>query len=141
MNVFSDYKIMDSIVICIQDAVGFGRKAFETFSLATDIARDLGIDGDDSNELMVEFFDKFSIDLNDYDPYRYFLEEGFNFFSAKPAIDRRGNIPLRVGMLYLAVKAKRWDTQDFEKAEFSTAPLYERTKDIPIDGYKIKSRW
>ncbi|EGH32337.1 hypothetical protein PSYJA_26610, partial [Pseudomonas syringae pv. japonica str. M301072] len=91
-------------------------------------------------DLMVEFFERFSIDLNDYDPYRYFLEEGFNFFSFRRAKDRRGNIPLRVGMLYSALKARRWDTQAFEKATFSAAPLYERTEDIPISGYKIKSR-
>ncbi len=131
---------MDSIAVCINDTAGFGRKAFESFSLATDVARDMGIDGDDANDLMVEFFERFSIDLNDYDPYRYFLEEGFNFFSFRRAKDRRGNIPLRVGMLYSALKARRWDTQAFEQATFSAAPLYERTEDIPISGYKIKSR-
>lgn len=88
MNELLDYKILDSIVICIQDTVGFGRKAFENFSLATDVARDLGIDGDDANDLMVEFFERFSIDLNDYDPYRYFLEEGYSFFlSGAPKTD------------------------------------------------------
>lgn len=81
MNEPLDYKLMDSIVVCINDTAGFGRKAFESFSLATDVARDMGVDGDDANDLMVEFFERFSIDLNDYDPYRYFLEEGFNFFS------------------------------------------------------------
>ncbi|PBP84651.1 DUF1493 family protein [Pseudomonas syringae] len=140
MNEPSDYKSMDSIVVCINDTAGFGRKAFESFSLATDVARDMGVDGDDANDLMVEFFERFSIDLNDYDPYRYFLEEGFNFFSFRRAKDRRGNIPLRVGMLYSALKARRWDTQAFEQATFSAAPLYERTEDNPISGYKIKSR-
>ncbi|KWS34969.1 DUF1493 family protein [Pseudomonas syringae] len=120
-----DYKIMDSIVVCIHDTAGFGRKAFKSFSLATDVARDMGVDGDDSNDLMVEFFERFSIDLNDYDPYRYFLEEGFNFFSFRRAKDRRGNIPLRVGMLYLALKARRWDTQAFEQATFSDAREYQ----------------
>ncbi len=140
MNEPLDYKLMDSIVVCINDTAGFGRKAFESFSLATDVARDMGVDGDDANDLMVEFFERFSIDLNDYDPYRYFLEEGFNLFSFRRAKDRRGNIPLRVGMLYSALKARRWDTQAFEQATFSAAPLYERTEDIPISGYKIKSR-
>ncbi|QVK32106.1 DUF1493 family protein [Pseudomonas syringae] len=140
MNEPLDYKLMDSIVVCINDTAGFGRKAFESFSLATDVARAMGVDGDDANDLMVEFFERFSIDLNDYDPYRYFLEEGFNFFSFRRAKDRRGNIPLRVGMLYSALKARRWDTQAFEQATFSAAPLYERTEDIPISGYKIKSR-
>lgn len=140
MNESLDYKIMDSIVVCIHDTAGFGRKAFESFSLATDVARDLGIDGEDASDLMVEFFERFSIGLNNYDPYRYFLEEGCNFFSFRRAKDRRGNIPLRVGMLYLALKAGRWDAQEFEQAKFSDVPLYERTEDIPIDGYKIKSR-
>ncbi|WP_296265883.1 DUF1493 family protein [Pseudomonas sp. UBA6562] len=135
-----DYELMDRIVVCIQDTVGFGRRAFERFSLATDVARDLGVDGDDANELMVEFFERFSIELNDYDPYRYFVEEGFNIFFFRRAKDRRGNIPLRVGMLYLALREKRWDMQGFERDVFSDAPLYGRTEDIPVEGYKIKSR-
>lgn len=135
-----DYKIVDSIVVCIQDAVGFGRKAFESFSLMTDVARDLGVDGDDANDLMVEFFRRFSIELNDYDPYRYFVGEGYNIFAFRRTKDRRGNIPLRVGMLYLAIQKKRWDTCAFEKIGFSDVPLYKRTEDIPIDGYTINSR-
>ncbi|RMQ22165.1 hypothetical protein ALQ08_200175 [Pseudomonas syringae pv. delphinii] len=43
-------------------------------------------------------------------------------------------------MLYLALKSGRWDTEEFEQAKFRDAPLYKRTEDIPIDGYKIKSR-
>ncbi len=39
MNEPLDYKLMDSIVVCINDTAGFGRKAFESFSLATDVAR------------------------------------------------------------------------------------------------------
>jgi len=103
MNESLDDTIVNSIVVCIQEAVGFGRKAFESLSLMTDVARDLGIDGDDANDLMVEFFRRFSIDLNDYDPYRYFVGEGYDVFAFRRAKERRGNIPLRVGMLYLAV--------------------------------------
>lgn len=140
MNESLDDTIMDSIVVCIQEAVGFGRKAFESFSLMTDVARDLGIDGDDANDLMVEFFRRFSIDLNDYDPYRYFVGEGYDVFAFRRAKERRGNIPLRVGMLYLAVQEKRWDTSAFENIGFSDAPLYKRTDALPIDGYTISSR-
>ncbi|MFR0672776.1 DUF1493 family protein [Enterobacterales bacterium AW_CKDN230030176-1A_HGKHYDSX7] len=140
MNEALDYKIVDGIVVCIQDTVGFGRKAFESFSLMTDVARDLGIDGDDANELMVEFFRRFSVELDDYDPYRYFVGEGYNIFSFRRAKDRRGNIPLRVGMLYLAIKKKHWDTCALEEAEFSDVPLYRRTEDLPICGYKINGR-
>lgn len=59
MNESLDDTIVNSIVVCIQEAVGFGRKAFESLSLMTDVARDLGIDGDDANDLMVEFFRRF----------------------------------------------------------------------------------
>jgi hypothetical protein len=31
---------------------------------------DLGIEGDDANVLMPEFFQRFSVELRDYDPYR-----------------------------------------------------------------------
>ncbi|WP_312934615.1 DUF1493 family protein [Pseudomonas sp.] len=135
-----DPGVMDSIVMCIHDTAGFGRRAFERFSLCTDVARDLGIDGDDANELMGEFFERFPIELNDYDPYRYFVEEGFSIWPFRRAKDRRGNIPLRIGMLHLAVQAKRWDTQVYEQARFSDSPLYARTEDIPVAGYRIKSR-
>ncbi|MDZ5603153.1 DUF1493 family protein [Pseudomonas sp. RP23018S] len=135
-----DPSVIDSIVICIQDTAGFGRRAFERFSLSTDVARALGIDGDDANELMVEFFERFSIDLNDYDPYRYFVEEGFSLWPCRRPKDRRGNIPLRIGMLHSALQARRWDTQAFEQLRFSDSPLYARTEDIPVQGYKIKRR-
>lgn len=140
MNESLDDTTVDRIVVCIQEAVGFGRKAFERFSLMTDVARDLGIDGDDANDLMIEFFRRFSIELNDYDPYRYFVGEGYDVFAFRRAKERRGHIPLRVGMLYLAVQEKRWDTCAFEKIGFSDRPLYKGTDDIPIDGYTINSR-
>lgn len=140
MNESLDDTTLDRIVVCIQEAVGFGRKAFERFSLMTDVARDLGIDGDDANDLMIEFFRRFSIELNDYDPYRYFVGEGYDVFAFRRAKERRGHRPLRVGMLYLAVQEKRWDTCAFEKIGFSDRPLYKGTDDIPIDGYTINSR-
>jgi hypothetical protein len=134
-----DYAVLNEIVRCIQDAVGFGRDAFEGLSLATDIARDLGVDGDDANELMSEFFEKFAMKIDGYDAYRYFVPEGYDLLSFRRNKDRRGNIPLRLGMLYLAVKSGAWDAA-FESAAFGSEPIYRRTEDIPISGYKIKSR-
>lgn len=75
-----DYELLNDIVKCIQEVFEFSKDAFETLSLATDINRELGIEGDDANELMPEFFERFSINIDNYDPYRYFVPEGYDFF-------------------------------------------------------------
>lgn len=135
-----DYKLLNDIVQCIQEIFEFSKNAFKDLSLATDINRDLGIEGDDANELMPEFFERFSINIDDYDPYRYFVPEGYDFFSFRRGKDRRGKIPITLGMLYLAAKTKIWDTQALESVEFSTTPLYNCTSEIPLTGYKINKK-
>lgn len=135
-----DYELLNDIVKCIQEVFGFSNDAFETLSLATDINRELGIEGDDANELMPEFFERFSINIDKYDPYRYFVPEGYDFFSFRRSKDRRGKIPITLGMLYLAAKAKVWNTQELESVEFSPAQLYNCTSEIPLEGYKIHDK-
>ncbi|KPZ01075.1 DUF1493 family protein [Pseudomonas syringae] len=135
-----DYELLNDIVKCIQEVFGFSNDAFETLSLATDINRELGIEGDDANELMLEFFERFSINIDKYDPYRYFVPEGYDFFSFRRSKDRRGKIPITLGMLYLAAKAKVWNTQELESVEFSPAQLYNCTSEIPLEGYKIHDK-
>lgn len=135
-----DYELLNDIVRCIQEIFEFSKDAFENLSLATDINRELGIEGDDANELMPEFFERFSINIDNYDPYRYFVPEGYDFFSFRRGKDRRGKIPITLGMLYLAAKRKIWDTEELESVEFSSAPLYNCTADIPLTGYKINDK-
>ncbi|MCI3947743.1 hypothetical protein K0038_04849 [Pseudomonas syringae] len=135
-----DYELLNDIVRCIQEIFEFSKDAFENLSLATDINRELGIEGDDANELMPEFFERFSINIDNYDPYRYFVPEGYDFFSFRRGKDRRGKIPITLGMLYLAAKRKIWDTKELESVEFSSAPLYNCTADIPLNGYKINDK-
>lgn len=134
-----DYEVLSRLVKCIHDTVGFGRRAFNKLSLATDVARDLGIDGDDATDLMAEFSARFGTDMNGYDAYRYFVPEGYGLFSFRRDKSRRGNIPLRLGMLYAAAKSGTWDAQMLESTQFSTDPLYRRTEDIPVEGYRIRS--
>ncbi|KPX59218.1 DUF1493 family protein [Pseudomonas amygdali] len=135
-----DYELLNDIVRCIQEVFEFSKDAFETLSLATDINRELGIEGDDANELMPEFFERFSINIDNYDPYRYFVPEGYDFFSFRRSKDRRGKIPITLGMLYLAAKTKVWDAQELESVEFSPTPLYNCTSEIPLEGYKTHGK-
>ena len=135
-----DYELLNDIVRCIQETFEFSKNAFEDLSLATDINRKLGIEGDDANELMPEFFERFSINIDNYDPYRYFVPEGYDFFSFRRSKDRRGKIPITLGKLYVAAKKKVWNTYELESLEFSSAPLYNCTSDIPLPGYEINDR-
>jgi hypothetical protein len=135
-----DYELLDKIVECIQETFEFGASAFEDLSLSTDINRDLGIEGDDANELMPEFFERFSVNIENYDPYRYFVPEGYDLFSFRRGKERQGKIPITLGMLYLAAKTKTWDPTILEQVNYSASPLYNSTAAIPLPGYEINNR-
>jgi len=89
-----DYELLGKIITCIQEAFEFEENAFKDLSLSTDINRDLGIEGDDANELMPEFFKKFSVDIESYDPCRYFVPEGHDMFSFRRGKERQGKYRL-----------------------------------------------
>ncbi len=135
-----DYVLMNDIVRHIQEIFEFSKDAFEHLSLSTDINRELGIEGDDANEVMPEFFERFSINIDDYDPYRYFVPEGYDLFAFRRGQDRRGRIPITLGMLYLAAQSKFWNTKELESMKYSSDPLYNNTSEIPLVGYKITKR-
>ncbi|AHG39179.1 hypothetical protein N018_02510 [Pseudomonas syringae CC1557] len=135
-----DYELLGKIVACIQETFEFSANAFEDLSLATDINRDLGIEGDDANELMPEFFERFSVNIENYDPYRYFVPEGYDLFSFRRGKERQGKIPIKLGMLYWAAKTKTWDPAILEQIDYSSMPLYTSTAEIPLPGYEIHSR-
>ncbi len=58
--------------------------------------------------------EQFGIDLVDYDAYRYFQPERFDVHLKRRAKGRGDKIPLTIGMLYQAIHAQRWDTQELE---------------------------
>lgn len=133
-----DYELLGKIIECVQETFEFGANAFKDLSLSTDLNRQLGIEGDDANELMPEFFQRFSVDLGNYDAYRYFVPEGYDLLSFRRGQDRRGKIPIKLGMLYLAAITKTWDPTLLEQVHYSNIPLYQRKADIPLTGYEMQ---
>ncbi|OUM05197.1 hypothetical protein BW686_22570 [Pseudomonas syringae] len=133
-----NYEIINYLIESINSYAGFGRKAFETLSLATRVSWDLGLDGDDASDFMEVFFDHFGIANGDYDHYRYFKPEGTDIFVFFRSKDRRAKTEMTLGMLYTAAHMKAWDCSILEKTTSSTLPIYNRTEDIPIDGFSIR---
>jgi hypothetical protein len=84
----------------------------------TTLNYELGVDGDDADEVMAAFFERFQIEPGDYHWARYFGEEGFNPFSVLLAILRKKPkpVPLTLGMLEMAAKNRSWVTEQLEQA-------------------------
>lgn len=82
----------------------------------TTLNYDLGVDGDDADEVMSTFFERFQIEPGDYHWARYFGEEGFNPFSVLLALLRKKPkpVPLTLGMLESAAKNRIWITAQLE---------------------------
>lgn len=135
-----NHEVLDYLVKRINFYVGFGRKAFETLSLATRVSWDLGLDGDDASDFMEDFFEHFGVDSGDYDHYRYFKPEGTDIFVLFRSKDRRAKTVMTLGMLYDAAQTKAWICETLENINSSTLPIYSRTEEIPIEGFSINTR-
>nr|WP_241020374.1 DUF1493 family protein [Burkholderia sp. Ac-20345] len=64
----------DEIEVFVRSEVGL-RKLIP-LSVATRLWEDLGQTGDEADDLMGRFFERFSVDAGDFDFHRYFLMEG-----------------------------------------------------------------
>ncbi|CAI8911887.1 DUF1493 family protein [Pseudomonas serbica] len=80
----------------------------------TSINIDLGCNGADAQHLIETLEDHFAIDFVDYDSYRHFQPDGYDVFLKRKAKGRGDKVPLTIGMLYRAIKAQRWDTDELE---------------------------
>ena len=83
-------------------------------TLQTSLNHDLGCDGDDAAEFMADMADRASIDFIDYDAYRYFTPEGYDFSKWLRQRDRRGRVALTLAMLHHAIAHQRWQTSEVE---------------------------
>ncbi|WEY40091.1 DUF1493 family protein [Paraburkholderia sp. SUR17] len=98
----------------VRTEAGLGKS--KPLSPATRLSEDLGQTGDDANEFMGRFFEKFSVDPGDFDFHRYFLMEGegmlYSLFRRvvlrKPHTFERE--PLTLAMLHKAMLSKRWES-------------------------------
>ncbi|WP_223434916.1 MULTISPECIES: DUF1493 family protein [unclassified Pseudomonas] len=109
---FPDDQTMHLLMQLLHEELGLPER--KTISLTTSINFDLGCDGADAQNLMETLEEQFAIDLIDYDAYRYFQPEGYDVFLKRRAKGRGDKVPLTIGMLYQAIKARRWDTQTLE---------------------------
>ena len=115
---FPDDHAMHLLMQLLHEELGLPER--KTISLTTSINFDLGCDGADARNLMEALEEQFAIDFIDYDAYRYFQPEGFDVFLKRRAKGRGDKVPLTIGMLYQAIKAQRWDTQELERIQLNT---------------------
>ncbi|WP_175977876.1 DUF1493 family protein [Burkholderia sp. BCC1047] len=84
------------------------------------IEGDLDITGDDAVEFMERFFNKFPVQVGDFEFNRYFSEEGFSLIEVARTVFSRKHrkkydkVPLTLGMLYQAILDGEWNNQRLE---------------------------
>ncbi|VWC21580.1 acyl carrier protein [Burkholderia lata] len=92
----------------------------ETLTKCHAIEGDLDITGDDAVEFMESFFEKFPVQVGDFDFNRYFSGEGFSLIEvALMAFSRKrrakyDKVPLTLGMLYQAILDGEWNNLRLE---------------------------
>lgn len=109
---FPEDPVMQQLMQWLHEEVGLPKH--KTIGLHTSLNFDLGCDGADAKQFMEALEQDFGVDLGDYDAYRYFQPPVFDVFLKRRAKGRGDKIPLTIGMLYLAIKNHRWDTQTLE---------------------------
>ncbi|WP_233409928.1 MULTISPECIES: DUF1493 family protein [Burkholderia] len=105
----------DEIEVFVRSEVGLGKSM--PLSAAMRLWEDLGQTGDEADDFMGHFFERFSIDTGDFDFHRYFLMEGegplYSLFRRwvlrKPHDLKRE--PITLAMLYRAVVDRKWGTR------------------------------
>ena len=101
-------------------------------TLETRLVEDLGIDGDDGDELLQAFADEFGVDMSSMDPLNYFGDEGIGLpvpslvplasllipsFRASVRHATRGRRVLTVRSLVTSARARHWLTPDQRPAK------------------------
>jgi hypothetical protein len=93
---------------------GGARVIYYHFISASQIALLMIYPKNEQQDLIETLEDHFAIDFVDYDSYRYFRPDGYDVFLKRKAKGRGDKVPLTIGMLYRAIKAQRWDTDELE---------------------------
>jgi hypothetical protein len=94
----------------ILDFVSLETRTRKHLSGSTDIAKDLGVDGDEATEFMLKFRREFDVDLSNFRFDRYFGGEGFMLIPFIKSLLGLGEArdPLTVMLLFDAAKHRRW---------------------------------
>ncbi|RDJ99634.1 DUF1493 family protein [Paraburkholderia lacunae] len=94
-----------------------GIRSSKSVKPSDSLENDLDITGDEADDFMGKFFEKFKVEHGDYDFQRYFSEEGFNLFAiiampfSKKKREKYDKEPLTVAMLERAIKLGVWDSK------------------------------
>ena len=82
----------------------------DALSLNEDILRRVGITGDDADDFMLDFSERFGVDLSDYRWYFHSEEEGYSigslFFKSPDRMVSR--IPITLEILAASIELQRW---------------------------------
>ena len=93
-----------------------GLRETKVLSPATRLWEDLGQTGDDANEFMGSFFERFAVDTGDFDFHRYFLMEGEGLLYSlfRRVVLRKTHSlnrePVTLAMLHRVVLDGKWDS-------------------------------
>lgn len=109
---FPEDPVMQQLLQLLHEEIGLPQH--KTIRLQTSLNFDLACDGVEAKQFMEALEQDFGVDLSDYDAYRYFQPPMFDVFLKGRAKGRGDKVPLTIGMLYLAIKTHRWDTQTLE---------------------------
>ncbi|MEL6476160.1 MAG: DUF1493 family protein [Pseudomonadota bacterium] len=87
------------------------------FTRGTDLAGDLGLDGDEAFDFVEAYAERFSVAPGDFEFHRYFGAEGFNPLALIAGLFRRAEAkaPLTLGMLEAAAQQGQWNTAQVER--------------------------
>ena len=94
--------VLERVIDLVVDETGARRGKIREDS---QLGEDLGIDGDDADDLMDRFFREFSVDRSGYNFLDHFGMEGFRL---KDLISPPRTIPVRISDLVRSVEAGRW---------------------------------
>jgi acyl carrier protein len=85
----------------------------ESITRESELEVDLGITGDDADEFIVKFGEKFNVDIENFNPNEYFLSEGEDHFQTIKSwlfgskVKKNGRKRITVGDLEKAIKSKK----------------------------------
>lgn len=101
----------------------------DLLSLSDDILREIRMTGDDAADFMLEFGQRFDVDLSSYRWYFHTEEEGYSIGSLlfKSPNQRVTRIPITLETLANSIETKRWSVEYPDH----TLPRFRR--DLAID--------
>lgn len=104
---------MQQLLSLLDEEIGLSK--YNDIGLDTAINLDLGCDKYGARYLLKALRQDFGTDFSDYQPWRYFPRSMFDRLLRTRGRRCVDSVPLTIGMLYQAIKARRWDTRTLER--------------------------